>query len=48
MAWPSGNIYYATANVSADVTDGTDNNDTLEGTEPGSATVSAKYLPLFI
>jgi len=39
MAWPIGYIYYATAVASADVTDGQEQNETLDGTEPASATV---------
>jgi len=40
MAWPAGNIYYADGVASADVTDGSEGNDQLTGTEPGASTLT--------
>ena len=41
MAFPSGDIYYADGVASADVTDGSQGNEQLTGTEPAASTLSA-------
>jgi hypothetical protein len=41
MAFPSGRIYYADGVTSADVSDGSEGNNQLTGTEPGSSTLGA-------
>ena len=40
MAWPGGNIYYADGVASADVTDGSEGNNQLTGTEPAASTLT--------
>lgn len=40
MAFPVGNIYYADGVASADVTDGSEGNNQLTGTEPGASTLT--------
>lgn len=39
MAFPAGDIYYADGVASADVTDGSEGNEQLTGTEPGASTL---------
>lgn len=40
MAWPGGNIYYADGVASLDVTDGSEGNNQLTGTEPAASTLA--------